>query len=66
MNHVESSDLERDSIPFVSESKIRFSKCYIDKHSHGDHIKELPALVNKVKEPDKAVTCIFHSRINMR
>lgn len=76
MNHVESSDLERGSIPFVSESKIfDFPNSILITHSHDDHIKELPALVNKVKEPDKlniylydvmAVTCIFHGRINMK
>jgi phosphoribosyl 1,2-cyclic phosphodiesterase len=76
MNHVESSDLERGSIPFVSESKIfDFPNAILITHSYDDHIKELPALVNKVKEPDKlniylydvmAVTCIFHGRINMK
>ena len=47
-------NLERGSIPFVSESKIfDFPSAILITHSHDDHIKELPVLTNKISKADK-------------
>ncbi len=46
--------LERGSAAFVSESKILdIPSAILITHSHDDHIKELPVLVNKTNKSDK-------------
>ncbi|HXX96225.1 MAG TPA: MBL fold metallo-hydrolase [Candidatus Bathyarchaeia archaeon] len=38
---------------FASKSNLSVPDAVLITHSHDDHIKELPTLVNKVREPDK-------------